>query len=67
MWIKRRISEYDFIENQYFVKLHKKMELSKTGQIAIEYFILLARVQCLLPHNTARRLFFGIGSRWRLF
>ena len=38
-WIKNRISEYDFIENQDFVKLHKKMELSKTGQVAIEYFV----------------------------
>ena len=38
-WIKNRISEYDFVENQDFVKLHKKMELSKTGQVAIEYFI----------------------------
>ena len=29
------------MENQDFVKLHKKMELSKTGQVAIEYFITL--------------------------
>ena len=25
-WIKNRISEYDFIENQDFVRFHKKME-----------------------------------------
>ena len=40
-WIKNRISEYDFVENQDFVKLHKKMKLSKTGQVAIEYYITL--------------------------
>ena len=27
------------MENQDFIKLHKKMELSKTGQVAIEYYV----------------------------
>ena len=36
-WIKNRIEQYDFVENQDFIKLHKKMELSKTGQIGIEH------------------------------
>ena len=31
-WIKSRIADFGFIENQDFIKLHKKMELSKTGQ-----------------------------------
>ena len=38
-WIKNRIGQYAFEENVDFVKLHKKMELSKTGQTAIEYHI----------------------------
>lgn len=39
-WIKNRVEQYDFVENQDFVKLHKKMELSKTGQMGkIEYFV----------------------------
>ena len=38
-WIKNRIERYEFVENQDFIKLHKKMELSKTGQMTIEYFI----------------------------
>ena len=38
-WIKNRIEQYDFVENQDFVKLTKKVELSKTGQVAIEYFV----------------------------
>ena len=40
-WIATRINEYGFIENQDFVKLHKKMELSKTGQMGIDYYIQL--------------------------
>lgn len=38
-WIKNRIEKYEFVENQDFIKLHKKMELSKTGQMAIEYYV----------------------------
>ena len=38
-WIKNRIEKYEFVENQDFIKLHKKMELSKTGQVAIEYYV----------------------------
>ena len=38
-WIKNRIEKYGFVENQDFIKLHKKMELSRTGQVAIEYFV----------------------------
>ena len=30
---------YDFVENQDFIKLHKKMELSKTGQAVFDNFI----------------------------
>ena len=38
-WIKNRIEKYEFVENQDFIKLRKKMELSKTGQVAIEYYV----------------------------
>ncbi|ULJ66191.1 phage antirepressor KilAC domain-containing protein [Wielerella bovis] len=37
-WIKRRISEYDFIENQDFVTLSQNRE---SGGLSIEYFISL--------------------------
>ena len=40
-WIKNRIDQYGFVGNQDFIKLHKKMELSKTGQIGIDYYITL--------------------------
>ena len=38
-WIKRRISQCGFEEGFDYVKLHQKMELSKTGQTSIEYII----------------------------
>ena len=36
-WIKNRISEYDFVENQDFVRFHKKMEANNAT--LIEYYI----------------------------
>ena len=38
-WIKNRIEKYGFVENQDFIKLHKKMELSKTGQMHCAPFV----------------------------
>ena len=40
-WIATRINEYGFIENQDFIKLHKKMEREIGGTIRIEYYISL--------------------------
>lgn len=36
-WIKNRIEKYDFVENQDFIKLHKKMEANNATMI--EYYI----------------------------
>ena len=38
-WIKRRITQCKFEENFDYIKLHQKMELSKTGQTSIEYIV----------------------------
>jgi len=38
-WIKRRITQCKFEENFDYIKLHQKVELSKTGQTSIEYII----------------------------
>ena len=38
-WIKNRVEKYCFVENQDFIKLHKKVELSKTGQIGFHFFV----------------------------
>ena len=40
-WIKNRIEKYDFVENQDFVQLHKKMEREIGGTTRIEYYITL--------------------------
>ena len=40
-WIKNRINEYGFIENQDFAVSHKKMENPQGGRPAIEYHITL--------------------------
>ena len=53
-WIKKELEL--FVENVDYIKLHKKMELSKTGQIGIEYIITL---------DTAKHLsyiYLSIGS-----
>ena len=56
-WIKNRIEKYGFVENQDFIKLHKKMELSKTGQIGIEYQISLdmAKELAMVENNEKGR------------
>ena len=48
-WIKDRISEYDFIENQDFIKLHKKMEANNATMI--EYYITLDMAILRLYHR----------------
>lgn len=41
-WIKNRIEKYEFVENQDFVSLHKKMEREIGGTVRIEYFVSLS-------------------------
>ena len=40
-WIKNRVEQYDFVENQDFVRLHKKMEQVSGAKYLIEYQISL--------------------------
>ena len=40
-WIKNRVEQYDFVENQDFVVFHEKMENPQGGRPAIEYYITL--------------------------
>ena len=37
--IKNRIEKYEFVENQDYVSLHKKMEREIGGTTRIEYFV----------------------------
>jgi phage anti-repressor protein len=52
-WIKDRINQYGFIENQDFIKLTQKGELSKTGQTLIDYHLSLdmAKQLCMVERN----------------
>ena len=38
-WIKNRIEKYEFVENQDFIKLHKKMENPNGGRPSHEYYV----------------------------
>ena len=42
--IGERNGRYEFVENQDFVKLPKIGELSKAGQMTIEYFVVFAKI-----------------------
>ena len=68
-WIKNRIEKYEFVENQDYIMLHKKMELSKTGQMGVEYYITLdmAKELSMVERNEqgkeARRYFIECEKR----
>ena len=40
-WIKNRVEQYGFVENQDFILLHKKMEQVSGAKHLIEYYITL--------------------------
>ena len=40
-WVKNRIEKYDFVENQDYTLLHKKMEQVSGAKYLIEYYITL--------------------------
>ena len=40
-WIKQRISEYDFIENQDFISFSQNREKPRGGRPSVEYFTTL--------------------------
>ena len=47
-WIKNRIEKYEFVENQDYIMLHKKMELSKTGQMFLKSVMPIQAVLILM-------------------
>ena len=56
-WIKNRIEKYDFVENQDFIMLHKKMEREIGGTVRIEYYITLdmAKEVAMIENNEKGR------------
>ncbi|UYZ88023.1 antA/AntB antirepressor family protein [Moraxella bovis] len=68
-WIKNRIADYDFVENQDFVVFHKNMENPQGGRPSIEYAISLdmAKELSMVERNEqgkqARRYFIECEKR----
>lgn len=60
-WIKKRINKYDFIENEDFIRLHKKMEANNANVIEYHISIDMAKELSILENNEqgrqARRYF----------
>ena len=50
-WIKNRISEYDFVENQDFVRFHKKMEANNATLIEYYVTIEMAKELAMVERN----------------
>ena len=60
-WIKNRISEYDFVENQDFVRFHKKVEANNATLIEYALTLDMAKELSMVERNEkgkqARRYF----------
>ena len=56
-WIKNRIEKYEFVENQDYVSLHKKMEREIGGTTRIEYFVSvgMAKELAMVENNAKGR------------
>ena len=52
-WIKNRVEQYDFVENQDYTLLHKKMEQVSGAKHLIEYYITLDMAKELAVNNPA--------------
>ena len=55
-WIKNRIEKYDFIENQEFVRFHKKMEANNATMIEYAITLDMAKELSMVENNEQGRL-----------
>ena len=66
-WIKNRISEYDFVENQDFVRFHKKMEANNATLIEYHITLDMAKELSMVERNEqgkqARKYFIECEKR----
>ena len=66
-WIKNRISEYDFVENQDFVRFHKKMEANNATLIEYAISLDMAKELSMVERNEqgkqARKYFIECEKR----
>ena len=70
-WIKKRIKEYQFIENEDFFIFHKVMKNLKAGRPTKNYSLTLdmAKELCMVERNEkgrqARKYFIAVEKMWR--
>lgn len=66
-WIKNRIEQYDFVENQDFIKLHKKMEANNATMIEYHITLDMAKELSMVERNDkgkqARKYFIECEKR----
>lgn len=55
-WIKNRIEQYDFVENQDFIKLHKKMEANNATMIEYHITLDMAKELSMVERNEKGKL-----------
>jgi len=70
-WIKRRIEQYEFVENQEFIKLRKITKLGNLSRPQIDYYITInmSKELCMLENNDIgkkiRKYFIEVEKRYR--
>ena len=70
-WIKQRINQYDFIENQEFIKHHNFVTVGNLKRPQIDYYITIdmAKELCMVENNDIgkkiRRYFIETEKRYR--
>ena len=70
-WIKQRIIQYDFIENQEFIKHHNFVMVGNLKRPQIDYYITIdmAKELCMVENNSTgkqlRRYFIETEKRYR--
>ena len=66
-WIKNRIADYDFVENQDFVRFHKKMEANNATMIEYHITLDMAKELSMVERNEqgkqARKYFIECEKR----
>ena len=50
-WIKNRVEQYDFVENQDFVRFHKKMEANNATMIEYQITLNMAKELAMVERN----------------
>ena len=70
-WIKQRIQQYEFVENEEFIKLRNFTKVGNLVRPQLDYYVTIsmAKELCMVENNTSgkhiRRYFIEIEKRYR--